>query len=568
MKKKLLLFVSAFLVGVVSNAQVAKKPLFEEATNASCGPCAAYNPDYNTDLENNYGDVVSIKYQWYFPGTDPMHTQNEDDAVERVAYYGINGVPTYAQNGTIPPETTQAYAGWPGFLTQEVINTLQTETTPISMTLTHTLNNTYDSVFITCEITNESTEEWPAGRKLHVVLEEELITFASAPGSNGETVFENVMRDMYPSNAGTTLGSIAAGNSEVFTFAEALPSYIYDVSQVSIAAFVQDDSDKQVYQSEYSPPYVPDNVFDAALSTSYTSDPCNDMSYTPTVEVANATDNVITEIQVSYKLDGGSPVVETATGLNLANGETTTITFPTITGSGNYSVEFFVDKINGTEADFNGGNNGGSFDISILTSINENQVVVEVTPDNYGSEIAWSIVDENSGAEIFSRDDYSDGNTDTSIDTITLPNESCYKFEITDDYSDGICCDWGNGGYKIQNVSGENIHTGGEYEESDSFTFGYSTGSSTDILAQGLNEFKIYPNPANAEAVIEFSLNNDQDYNVTVSNILGEILNTRFNAQKGYNKFILDVSEYSNGVYFISVASNNDADIKKLFVIK
>jgi hypothetical protein len=568
MKKKLLLFISAFLVGVVSNAQVAKKPLFEEATNASCPPCASQNPDYNQDLHNNEGNVVSIKYQAVFPGTDPMNAHNQADAAARLSYYGVNGVPVYTQNGSMPPETAQAYEGAPFHLNQSGIDALMSEETSISMTLSHLISSSSDSIYITCEITNESADEWPAGRKLHVVLEEELITFSSAPGSNGETVFENVMRDMYPSNAGTTLGSIAALNSEVFIFAEALPSYIYDVSQVSVAAFVQDDSDKLVHQSEYSPPYVPSNAFDASLSSNYTSDPCNDMSFTPTVEVENTTDNVITEIQVSYELDGGSPVVETATGLNLANGETTMITFPTITGSGNYSVEFFVDNINGSENDYSSSNNGGSFDISILTAINENQVVVEVTPDNYGSEIAWSIVDENSGAEIFSRDNYSDGNTDTSIDTITLPNESCYNFEITDGYGDGICCDWGNGGYKIQNVSGEDIHTGGEYTESDNFTFGYSSGSSTNILAQGLNEFKIYPNPANAEAVIEFSLNNDEDYNVTVSNILGEILNTRFNAQKGYNKFILDVSEYSNGVYFISVASNNDADIKKLFVIK
>jgi hypothetical protein len=388
---------------------------------------------------------------------------------------------------------------------------------------------------------------------------------------NGNYLHNHMLRHLLTGQWGEVISTTTSGTLVSKQYTYTLPADINDVDLVlgklDIVAFVAEG--QQLISTGAHGPITYSNLLndDGAISNILAPEISCRSTMNVNFDLTNVGTNNITSATIEYGFPGQDTNTYNFTG-NISTFDTELITLTNINipaDGGTLYVE--VTDING-ETDPITSNNTISHSVSISPSVNENQIVVEVTPDNYGSEIAWSIVDENSGAEIFSRDDYTDGNTDTSIDTITLPNESCYKFEITDDYGDGICCDWGNGGYKIQNVSGEDIHTGGEYTASDNFTFGYSSGSSTSILAQGLNDFKIYPNPANAEAVIEFSLNNDEDYNVTVSNILGEILNTRFNAQKGYNKFILDVSEYTNGVYFISVASNNDADIKKLFVIK
>ncbi|MFT6998115.1 MAG: hypothetical protein ACJAQ4_001874, partial [Cryomorphaceae bacterium] len=111
--KKIYLSAIVCLLTTFSFAQSERLVLSEEGTNASCGPCAAQNPSYNALLDNNTDNVISIKYQWYFPGFDPMHEHNPDEANARLAYYGINGVPTATIDGVIP-DVSPSYAGAPG----------------------------------------------------------------------------------------------------------------------------------------------------------------------------------------------------------------------------------------------------------------------------------------------------------------------------------------------------------------------------------------------------------------------------------------------------------------------
>jgi len=68
------------------------------------------------------------------------------------------------------------------------------------------------------------------------------ISFASAPGSNGEKKFESVMKKMFPSAAGTTLPAMVAGDSTEYTFKWSLikngsPVY-YNIGQASAIAFI------------------------------------------------------------------------------------------------------------------------------------------------------------------------------------------------------------------------------------------------------------------------------------------------------------------------------------------
>ena len=48
-------------------------------------------------------------------------------------------------------------------------------------------------------------------------------------------------------------------------------------------------------------------------------DICNDVSFTPSVVVENATNNVVTSVEVSYTLDGINPVVQIDSNINLKN---------------------------------------------------------------------------------------------------------------------------------------------------------------------------------------------------------------------------------------------------------
>jgi len=85
---------------------------------------------------------------------------------------------------------------------------------------------------------------------------------------------------------------------------------------------------------------------------------------------------------------------------------------------------------------------------------------IEVTTDKYAGETAWTLVDEN-GLQITSGGSYTTANTEY-YDQYACLGSGSYTFAITDSYGDGICCDYGEGGYVIR-VAGVEVATGGDF---------------------------------------------------------------------------------------------------------
>src|ERR1051326_548184 len=104
--KKTLLLVATVVSGNFLFAQSQRLILFEEFTQASCGPCAAYNPGYNSLLSSNTTKATSIKYQTSWPGVDPMNAQNPGEVQTRVTYYNVTGVPDVFLDGTEKQQST------------------------------------------------------------------------------------------------------------------------------------------------------------------------------------------------------------------------------------------------------------------------------------------------------------------------------------------------------------------------------------------------------------------------------------------------------------------------------
>ena len=128
--KKLTIVLALLLGGSTAFAQATRLVLFEEFTQASCGPCASQNPAFNTLLSGNTTKAISIKYQTSWPGVDPMNAANPTDVATRVSYYGVNGVPWTAMDGDTA--TGSAYAGAPANVTQTAIDTRYAVASPPS----------------------------------------------------------------------------------------------------------------------------------------------------------------------------------------------------------------------------------------------------------------------------------------------------------------------------------------------------------------------------------------------------------------------------------------------------
>lgn len=94
------------------------------------------------------------------------------------------------------------------------------------------------------------------------------------------------------------------------------------------------------------------------------------------------------------------------------------------------------------------------------------------------------------------------------------------------------------------------------------------TPSDTNVLAindisDANFEMKIVPNPANDMAIVSFGLNNDEHLTLRIFDLNGKvILENEIYAAKGQNEILLDVSNYSSGIYQIHLGNK----VQKLVV--
>jgi Secretion system C-terminal sorting domain len=366
--KKILLLSTFLLMGILSNAQVQKRVLIEEFTNASCGPCAGQNPKFNTLLAKNPTKVVQIKYQVWFPGFDPMYLQDSFDVKDRYKRYNFTGVPSTVINGdtSINTITPAAYSGAPANVTQAMIDKnydIITNSTPIELKSTYNYNPLTDSITASVIVTNKDVKNVLSSAvnslRLMVVLVEMNINFANPPGNNGETAFYYVMRKMYPNESGTKLpDTLVPGVAYTFNYNVKAPSYIYQKNQMALVTFLQDLNSSKVYQSDLVLPPNSIDISTTSTGTLVSSDFCSATIDNPSLTFVNESDVPITKATVGYTLNGTVVTSKPWTG-NLAKGQSEKVTFPniTLTSAGANYYDFFINAINTNGIDYNESNN-------------------------------------------------------------------------------------------------------------------------------------------------------------------------------------------------------------------
>ncbi len=246
MKRFLLFFFLVFMFGcLLLPAQSIRKVLVEEATNASCGPCASQNPLFQEWIARNIERIVPVIYHAWWPGSkDPMYLYDTLMNQTRIKYYGINGVPSGRIAGKIAPSSGNWYAGAVAdttALSAELAR--QPFYSPITIILTMQHNNGSGSVHVDVSSLVKFSD-----KKLRIVVCEEEHYYSNA-GNNGEKNFFFLARRMLPDANGTNI-SLEAGESKSFDFDFAVDSTFAD--DLYAVAFIQDDNTKEVLQAEWT----------------------------------------------------------------------------------------------------------------------------------------------------------------------------------------------------------------------------------------------------------------------------------------------------------------------------
>ncbi|HNQ12375.1 MAG TPA: T9SS type A sorting domain-containing protein [Bacteroidia bacterium] len=363
MKKLFTLGVAFCFLSMATFAQSQRLVLFEQFTQASCGPCAATNPSLNLLLNGNENKIVSLKHQTSWPGTDPMNTQNPSDVATRVTYYNVGGVPDAVIDGN-------AWHNHPAGVNQTLIDNRFNAPSNFEIEVLHSYNTAKDTMFITVEVTATAAISTP-NTVLQLGVAERNIYFANPPGSNGEKHFEGVLRKMLPNANGTPVPASFAMN-DVFSYTVAWPiaSYIYNKNQLCAVAFIQNNTSKEVYQAGFSRTLMD---LDAGMTNVSGMDYYNcNTSITPSVEITNFGTDAITSLNVNYKIDNGAVTSIPWTGtlggwsgpFNTYN--KTTFTLPSITVTpGMHSIEIYTSAPNGgTDLDANNDKYTATFFVS------------------------------------------------------------------------------------------------------------------------------------------------------------------------------------------------------------
>jgi Secretion system C-terminal sorting domain len=660
-------------------AQSPRTVLFEEFTGENCGPCAFNNPYLERwSSLTSQDSFIHLAYQVPIPSAGPIYNIYKTDANARTAYYGVNYAPWGMHDGL-------AFTGWLPLTNQHLpinyfdalsidsantaaINTTPTSTAysqrkavsaPCSMTITHQFNATNDSVFAMAIVkTTQTFKSLAAGSlKFHFVLTEQELNYTNPPGTNGEIKFNNVMRKMYPTAAGTTMAdSLWTGRADTFRVAAKIPSYVRDLSQIQFVAWVQDNSNKEIKQSGHGDLVVPVNLTDMLSdgdSTAFVT--CTKNATVPVpfyVTIRNTGINNLTACKISLSVDGATPVITNWTG-SISPGTTDQVVAGTASVSGGrHTSVIIISAPNGGVARSNAyDTTRGGFYVAGAG------VAPPYTQNFEDTNIIYPancITTQNTWYPAFLLRKGGTGSTTAvnslgclwhevrsayeETDYFTLPKvdlstaSSCVmKFDhayqqtrstvsgnfSTDSVELQYSTDCGSVWNKVWAKGGSRLATVPLIATNSSTFTGYAPASSADWKTntvnlsnavgysdvwirfysitsrlglpsdlfiddinitqitgvedvQNVTKVSLYPNPASSMVSLEMISSNTASTEITISNTLGQVVNTAFEGEltAGSHKLDFNIATLESGVYTMTINSGGSKSVKKFVVAR
>jgi hypothetical protein len=521
-----------------------------------------------------------------------MFLDNESEVEDRIAYYGINGVPAGTIAGENIADDCGFYEGAPACLDEDDINAVYDVISPFTMTVEAGAEGT--TLVVSGSIYADAAQD--GDLRLRVALLEKIITIEDAPGgTNGETEYHHVMKKFLGDGTdGTMLDAFMMGDSYDFEFTLELGTVnIYNYGQLEVAAWVQDDDTKAVYQAAKaeSVDFVVDVDNNAGIPSidGLPASICSGTAtITPMVKLMNTGNDDLMSCDIVYSVNGGTEQTYNWTG-DLSTFDAEWVELDPITfdaPAGDSQVDFMVTNPNGmVDEDMSDDSNSATIavapgtvqhlEIQIDTDIYADEIYWEVRGSN-GDVIDWggnpNVGTDNIGTLTFPppADPAMYLNNTSNMEYVTLPaGEDCYTFHITDYYGDGILAP---GGYALRDNEGNVIledFTNDTYVVENTQDFSAtSNGISVDDIT--LNpHMTVSPNPATDVLNVSVTSMVQSAVTLEIVNAQGQLVSTQYfsNQSKDFNTQI-NVSDLAEGLYFLNLVHENGSETSKVIIRK
>ncbi len=565
MKKLTLLIVLITWITIPLFSQTQRLVLIEEATNASCGPCASQNPAFDALLNSNRDKLTAIKYHWYFPGYDPMHNHNVVENNARVSYYGINGVPTAMIDGVIENGAGFSYPGGPHGYTQQIIDEYYEIPSSFEIDMYHEITPDEDSINVWMRI-RAAEDITSVSLVAHIVVIEKEIHFSNPPGNNGETDFLDVMKKMLPNEQGTSLpGSWQEGEYLILKESWKLQN-IYDMDQLGVVGFIQRNTSKSVKQAGNSDtePFAPYYDTDVSLTKIFNFTETNCMGFVnPIVTLSNFGANNLTSAEIHYLVNGENLQTYNWSG-DIGFLESTEVELPQIdfTVLDENEIVAYIVNPNGTTDEFP--QNDTIIKVIAAAEVTPDEVKLMLKLDDNPEEITWEVVN-SIGEVIFSGGPYTDPGAFIQ-ETMVFEEQDCHIFNIYDTGGDGLQIP---GFFALFYGGNTEILAGTNFGSKASAQFSYSDPIGINFVDQSY-EINVYPNPLTNEGFVTFGLLEGAEIEIRMFNQVGQEVKkiSLNNFAPGNHSVKFDVSDLQTGMYFIQTKIGNQIHTEKISVMK
>ena len=219
--------------------------------------------------------------------------------------------------------------------------------------------------------------------------------------------------------------------------------------------------------------------------------------------------------------------------------------------------------------------NGVKFEVSKNLTVNNEgwgiaettsdmaEITIELMQDKYGKQITWELLASDYSV-IASGGPYENlsGSSATELHEIkvNVPAGECIKFIIRDSKKNGICCQYGEGYYRILDEKGNVALDGdGAFGEEASHIISIVKDGNGEGVEEISSSFCIYPNPVNDVLYINAETEIEE---VSVYDVYGRQQST-VNGQQS----TIDVSRLNTGIYFVRIKTNDEV-VTRRFIKK
>jgi hypothetical protein len=276
-------------------------------------------------------------------------------------------------------------------------------------------------------------------------------------------------------------------------------------------------------------------------------------TFTPVINIVNKGVDNLTAATIRYGIDNTSNQILNWTG-SLATNQSQDVTLNALTTTGGNHIFSSTIISSNSKTDENTVNDSDSKNFDIVNNFAPTALTFTLQCDYFGKETTWKLTNSN-GTILYTGGPYSNTPKTSGLPTpiqttFNLDNNDCYTFTIDDSEGDGICCDYGEGYYKIETPTGTTVIAGGQFPDTDSKSFRFASLSTPEIAS--FDGIKLYPNPTTDFLNLFVENDNYRPDSYTIINTVGQVLKSKKIATQ--DNLQINVASLPEGMYFLKLS--------------